>query len=453
MMRAHRPGLRAAILAAALVAAACAPSGSSRGTEPGQIGAWGGGSGGLWAGAAGSPDALDPLFRALRALETGHVGGPVAIVQLGDSHTAGDFFTGRLRTLFQQRFGGAGRGMMGPGVPFNFFEPTLVEVSQTSGWDLESSFTSNPQGVFAITGYRITADGADDVATLTSTEQAGFDFVQIGAVRRPGGGTLVVEVDGEEVYRLATGGSTVQAARLDLPLDSPGRILQVRPAGDGPVTLISWLTQRDRPGIVLDSHGIVGASVNIIDNWDAGTLQWELAARNPALVILAYGTNEGFQDDLSPAEYRADFTARLALVEASAPNAAILVVGPPDANRLPRACRDAVEDTATLSCRPLAAPEIAQYADLFGSGAEGAACRWHPPPNLQMVRDVQREVALARGHYFWDWSQVMGGACGIHAWVTDEPSLAHSDHVHMRPSGYARSAEALFNALMQAYGG
>ncbi|MCB9960042.1 MAG: hypothetical protein H6843_15700 [Rhodospirillaceae bacterium] len=442
---------RLAVLAIAVLAAACGPSNTGRGTEPGQIGAWGSGSGTLY-GSAG-PGGLEPLFRSLRALENGTIQGPVAIVQIGDSHTAGDYFSGRLRARFQERFGGAGRGMMGPGVPFPFFEPTLVEVSQTDGWTLESSFTSNPTGVFALTGYRITADEPDAVATLVTTESAGFDFVQIETVRRPGGGTLVVDVDGQEVYRLATDGPTLQAARLDLPLDRPGRRLSVHPAGDGPVTLISWLTQRDRPGIVLDSHGIVGASINIIGHWDAGTVQWELASRNPALVILAYGTNEGFQDDLEAPEYRQSFTARLAQIEAAAPNAAILVVGPPDADRLPQACREDLDEPLELSCRPLDAQETANYARLFGADASGDACRWHPPPNLAVVRSIQREVALSRGHYFWDWSQVMGGACGLHAWATDTPPLAHSDVVHMRPAGYARSADALFNALMAAYGG
>ena len=445
--------IRSFLILAAVIVAACAPSGSSRSTEPGQIGAWGGGQGALWQAGAGRTEALEPLFRALDALESGRLSGPVAIVQLGDSHTAGDYFTGRLRALFQQRFGAAGRGMMGPGVPFNYFEPTLVEVVQTGGWELESSFGTGSSGLFALAGYRISASDPDAIASLTSTESAGFDFVQIGVVRRPGGGTLIVEVDGEEAYRLNTDGPTLQAARLDLPLDRPGRFLQVRPAGDGPVTVISWLTQRNGAGVVLDSHGIVGASVNIIESWDPGTVQWELAARNPALVILAYGTNEGFEDDLEITEYRADFAARLSQIEAAVPNAAVLVVGPPDANRLPRACRDRVNDTADLTCRPLDQREIGLYSRLFGSGAEGEACRWHPPPNLDRVRQVQREVTVQRGHFFWDWSQVMGGACGIHDWVQAQPSLAFRDHVHLRPAGYARSAEALFNALMAAYDG
>ena len=39
-------------------------------------------------------------------------------MQIGDSHTANDSFSGRLRELFQARFGDAGRGVLPPGVPY-----------------------------------------------------------------------------------------------------------------------------------------------------------------------------------------------------------------------------------------------------------------------------------------------------------------------------------------------
>ena len=438
------------LLAAALtvVLLGCTPATTSRGTEPGQIGTWGGAVQ-LTGGGTGS---LSSLFQALQALESGAMDRPVTIVQLGDSHTAGDYFTGRLRERFQQRFGRSGRGMMGPGVPFPYFEPTLVQVTQTDGWSVESSFTNNPTGVFAISGYRVSSDDPDDSMLLVSTEPGGFDYVAIGALRQPGGGTLAIAVDGREIYRFDTDGPTLQAARVDLPVDGGGRSLELRPLGDGPVTVLSWLTQRNGPGVILDSHGVVGASINIIDVWDPGTVQWELESRNPAMVVLAFGTNEAFHNDLTAAEYRADFAARLAYVERAAPGTAILVVGPPDANRLPQACRGSGEpDPADLSCRPLSDSEVSAYDRLFGARAAGDACRWHPPPNLETVRTIQREVALSQGHHFWDWSQVMGGACGTHGWVRAEPSLAFSDHVHLRPAGYQRSADALFDDLMAAY--
>ena len=47
---------------------------------------------------SGDVDAnLEPFFQALNALETGQSQDPVVVLQIGDSHTAGDRFSGRLR--------------------------------------------------------------------------------------------------------------------------------------------------------------------------------------------------------------------------------------------------------------------------------------------------------------------------------------------------------------------
>ena len=396
-------------------------------------------------------EALRPLHQSLWALDSGVLDRPVTILQLGDSHTAGDRFSGRLRERFQDRFGGSGRGMLPPGAPFPYFRPTLVSVSQTGGWEIASSFPSPDGGLFSLSGFRITSGDPADVVRVDSDEAEGFDYVGVGLVRRPQGGRLIVEVDGREIHRVSTDGPVVQAARLDLPVDPGSRNLAIRPLGDGPVSLLSLIVQRSQPGIVYDSQGVVGAAVDIIADWEPVTVQWEIEARDPALIILAYGTNEGFHDDLEQAAYAADFAAQLAYLERAAPDAAILVVGPPDANRLPRACDGERNDPAAFACAPLSAAEIGGYDDLFGTGAAGDACRWHPPPNLEVVRQVQRDITRARGHAFWDWSTVMNGACGVHEWAAADPPLAFPDHVHLKPEGYVRSADALFDALMADY--
>jgi lysophospholipase L1-like esterase len=399
-----------------------------------------------------APDsALTPLFQSLWALEAGMLDRPVTVVHLGDSHTAGDRFSGRLRERFQERFGSAGRGMLPPGAPFPYFRPTLVSVSQTGGWEVASSFPQPDGGLFSLSGFRITSADAEDVVRVASEEAAGFDYVGLGLVRRPQGGRLIVEIDGREVHRVSTDGPIVQAARLDLPVDPGSRQLAVRPAGDGPVSLLSLTVQRNQPGIVYDSHGVVGAAVDIIGRWEPVTVEWELQSRDPSLIVLAYGTNEGFHDDLAEAEYAAAFAAQLVYLERAAPNAAILVVGPPDANRLPRACRGERDEPAAFSCRPLSAAETSGYEGLFGSAAAGEACRWHPPPNLRVVREIQRRIAAQRGHAFWDWSSVMDGDCGVHSWAVAEPPLAFPDHVHLKPEGYRLSADALFDGLMAEY--
>ena len=59
---------------------------------------------------------LLPLFRALAAQEAYASATPLTILQIGDSHTANDSFSGRMREQFQARFGDGGRGILPPGV-------------------------------------------------------------------------------------------------------------------------------------------------------------------------------------------------------------------------------------------------------------------------------------------------------------------------------------------------
>ena len=57
----------------------------------------------------------------------------------------------------------------------------------------------------------------------------------------------------------------------------------------------------------------------------------EMQAYRPDLILLAFGTNEGFERDFDEAEYAGSYLEALNLLRAVAPGAAILAMGPPDA--------------------------------------------------------------------------------------------------------------------------
>src|SRR5947207_9701576 len=80
-----------------------------------------------------SPASLEKFFAALDGLEEKRATAPVRIVQIGDSHTANDAFSDRMREALQARFGAAGRGWLPAGIPFTHYRPRLVTVSE-AGW-------------------------------------------------------------------------------------------------------------------------------------------------------------------------------------------------------------------------------------------------------------------------------------------------------------------------------
>ena len=78
-------------------------------------------------------------------------------MQIGDSHTANDSFSGRLRELFQARFGDAGRGVMPPGCPVPLL-PAGARVGHLGGLGSGQQLPRRRRP-FGITGLRQHADG------------------------------------------------------------------------------------------------------------------------------------------------------------------------------------------------------------------------------------------------------------------------------------------------------
>jgi lysophospholipase L1-like esterase len=359
---------------------------------------------------AGPARGLAPLFAALDAAR-----GPVRIVQLGDSHSASDFFSGRLRELFQQRFGGAGRGLLPPGIPYPYFRPALVAVNESEGWRHAGSLSAS--GPFGLTGSIAQSAEPGASMTLDETEPGGFDRGFVEVLRQPGAGVLRWQVDGGTVHELDTAAPRVAPQWLDLAAPRGSRQLRLAAADGRAVTLLGWGSERAAPGVVYENLGISGATVGILGHWSEAAVREELRHREPAAIVVAYGTNEAVEPVSALADYGARFERAVGRLAAAAPNAAILVVGPPDVNRR-------------------------------GAGECGG---WTVPPGLALVREAQRRAAARHGWYFWDWQQAMGGDCASDRWAAQDPPLAAPDHVHLTAAGYRRSAEMLFAVLMEAY--
>ena len=168
----------------------------------------------------------------------------------------------------------------------------------------------------------------------------------------------------------------------------------------------------------------------------------------PDLIVFSYGTDESFDDRLDLADYETKVSAVIARLRESAPQASFLIIGPPDVARMPKFASST--GRASDVCRALSSSERTDYIKHINAGDPRLA-RWHPPLNLDAVRATLRRVAAAHQAFFWDWSKLMGGSCGIHAWVHSKPALATNDHIHLTEEGSKRSARLLFRELMNAY--
>ena len=408
------------------------------------------------------PAGLSSFFGALDDLKAGRRTRPVHVLQIGDSHSAADHISGALRARLQARFGEGGRGVLPAGRPFAAYNPRQVSVEQSDGWRLEASYLptnwtthaalSQPgaaqpaSGAFGLSGFRLVALRAGASVTIRADPEAQFDEAVVCAVAGAGAASLGLDIDADrhEIHVASPGQGpncrTIETAGLHRTL---------RLTAHGPLTLLSLGAFR-RGGVALSNLGVIGAQLRNFAERDDATMAAELKAYHPDLILLAFGTNEGFERSLSGAEYENLMRAQIQRLKRLAPGAAVLVVGPPDADTVrPDIPEDGKADLG-FACLPLSPAELAEYPRLIAERS-AALARWYPPPVLQIVRSAQRQAAAEEHVGFWDWAGRLGGPCSAHAFTKADPRLVRGDHVHFTTAGGEMVADLLTGDLISAW--
>jgi hypothetical protein len=346
---------------------------------------------------------------------------PVHILQIGDSHTAGDTITHGLRTRLQARYGNGGRGVLAAGRPYAGYLTFGVTASESAGWRSNVIFGSRwqPNGpALGLSGFtRTTARPGETLGLTTDGPEFDFDRAVVCALVRPGGGIVTLRMgEARENWSLQAPAEGVACRTIES--QRPVSSASITTLDDGPVSITSFGTFRRTGGVVVSNVGVVGAQLQHFGRTDDVVLREELAAYRPDLIILAYGTNEGFSGGKS-ADYEAQLRQQVARIRRHAgADVPIMLLGPPDA-----ASRNA---------------------------SRGASCGagWHTPNLLGEVRATQRRVARELGLGFWDWEGAMGGRCASQAWLSR--GLMRGDMVHFTRQGGDRIGAMIFADLERA---
>lgn len=350
---------------------------------------------------------------------------PVRIVQIGDSHTAGDQITGSWRTLLQARYGRAGRGTLAPGRPYAGYLTRDITATQSAGWRVNGIFGSAYQptgGVrMGLSAYSLTSYTPGAAVTLSADGGRTFDRLTVCALTGPGAGTVQLSIGAAVVeWPLAALETGSRCRTLDAGAEAAiASATVVR----GPVTLTSWSTERSLGGgVMLSNLGTVGAQFTHFDRTDDRVVATELAAYHPDLIVVAFGTNEAFRPGFSTAAYEATLRADLTRLQRLAPGVPMLLFGAPDsATRTPGL--QIGESGTSLPC--------------------DSSALWRPTAALASVQAIQRRQARAFGIAYWDWAQAMGGRCVADGWTQGATPRMRGDHVHFTSTGGAEIARLL----------
>ncbi len=347
---------------------------------------------------------LASFREALDELASGQRKRAVRVTWLGDSHTAADFWTDAVRQRLNREAPAGGPGFVYLGL--DPYRHSGFSIDRDGDWQhlphAPSTSSKTGDGVFGIAGIRTSFGSGDAKLEL-----------------RPRTGTLRGSARWTVYYRMPDAGTRF---RMKLGEKSrtvrgkhPGRIertlvegpsseaLVLRP-GSGRPEFFGAVVEGSQPGVVLDTLGINGARVATALAWEEESFVELLKAREPELVILAYGTNEAGANT-AVEKYRAHFEALMKRVRRAAPEASCALFGPTDWVR--------------------------------------------QEERIVAIDQLERSVAESLGCGYFSVFDAMGGRGSITDWANQSPPLAAPDHIHLTPKGYVKLGQATADFLLE----
>ncbi|MGD1934349.1 MAG: GDSL-type esterase/lipase family protein, partial [Candidatus Phaeomarinobacter sp.] len=323
-----------------------------------------------------NPSGLSSFFDAKAS------GAGLRVLHIGDSHIARDTFSGDLRTLLNGGGKTGARGLLPAGTVYPFYLARGVEIDMSDGWEVVRARNEAASGPFGVMSARVEAEAGTSPWIAFSGFEMPVERLLIGYQRQPEGGALQILVDGK-VHAVPTSGEA-GAAFAAVPIGKGAQIVRLAAAGDGPVALFSVALEADGAGTVLSNAGWPGATAKIMARWDDDVLRMELQRLTPDLIIVSYGTNEGFDDDLDLDAYEAVLREQLDRLKAFAPQASLLLTGGPDGTRLPFYADTDTREPHEWTCAPLTDAERQDYVQLIADESE-TLLRWHDAPRLSAL--------------------------------------------------------------------
>jgi lysophospholipase L1-like esterase len=360
-----------------------------------------------------NPRTLRPFFDQLHQLEADPKAQLVRVIQFGDSHTAGDSFTGALRTLFQQKFGDGGAGFSFAGYPFAGYHIHGTKRAQSTGWlALGTHLNDIGDGMVGMGGVSLRTEAAGNWVSL----DADATSLQVQYLVQPNGGSIEIRDNDTLIATVSTASNDTlapdTAGHFDAPVEPGPHHFEVLTVDPAPVRLLGISTE-NAAGVTYEAAGINGAEASLFLRWNEALQQTLMLETNPALIVLSYGTNEAGDRNWTGEGYAAMFQRIIERCRRLAPNASILVVGPPD--RALRAGRRA----------------------------------WKPFSGVDRIVAAQRSVCRQMHCAYWDQRSRMGGFGSMRDWASI--GWAQPDHTHFTGEGYTELASALFSDIVQQY--
>ena len=342
---------------------------------------------------------------------------PIHILWLGDSHTASDFISGGTRGALQIELGNAGRGFIDGGIPYKGFSPQHLQITTDPELKTLKSFplSKSDGGPFGLGGYRVQISNPS-LYKIKSDQK--HEKIVICDTKKDAENIKCNRIKHNETDELTIDGSVYEGREI--------------------ASVGMW---NNHSGVVLSSFGVPGSTLKDLAARDDISIKNQIAVLPPSLIIVAYGTNEGFSDTFNTDDYKNLLDSQIKRFKKLAPHADILLLLAPDANK---ASLNRAED---VSCKALP-PELAAKYPQINHAELGAG--YYIPPNLSKVRNAQIEFAKEMNIAYWDWHNAMGGDCSAaNLSLLQEREIA-GDRVHFTKIGGTKIGQRLAGDILSA---
>ena len=366
---------------------------------------------------AATQKSLDGFRTLLMRLHEKQLELPLRVLWLGDSHTAGVTWPVTVEQSLLKQVPSGGPGYLPLGLTSQ--RQHGAKISSDPSFDIAphppAKRSLEDDGVFGLAGFRATShEKSLEVIVKFDTPAAAADLncQLLYRYQRPLDRVLV-SFAGKQLEVVEQPGVSFPHGVRVFEFKAPTQtLLQVKSVRGNP-ELFGLIAETGAPGLVVDVLGINGARFATPLAWEEETWKALVAYRHPALAVVAYGTNEVF-DEVRPARYESEIIRLLARIRAAVPDVECLLAGPTD----------------------------------VGRGGEVAEQR------VSAIDEMERRVAEQQGCAYFSSYQTMGGASGFSEWLHAAPVLATPDGVHLTQAGYrtlgAQLGELLLNGAQQA---
>jgi lysophospholipase L1-like esterase len=357
---------------------------------------------------------LHAFYEKLYSLKSGQT-ERVSIIHIGDSHIQADFLTEVVRKSLQQSFGNAGRGLVVPARVAGTNEPLNFRSFSSSTWNAKRIVHPAkplPVGIGGIT-VNTTQEGARFNLRMNDPS-VDYSFNTV---------TLFFD-EGLNSFDFSLQDSLANELALITPREKGVAENFSRVTFASSYNHVSFLTRKQsneqsfatvfglslengKPGILYHSIGVNGAKY---EHYNAAHLfASQTKILSPDLIIVSLGTNESVEYPHVSKNFSREIGRLVTSLQEHNPNAAILLITPPDA----------------------------------------FLKKVKPNPGIETVRSQIIQYAVENGLSFWDMYKVNGGKNSAAQWKM--LGLLRPDGIHFSRDGYAHQGRLLFEALMKGY--